>query len=393
MLLDLYGVGEEQLGVFADGSDVGDSERNTLLRVLMAARRMSFGDWYRWRKTKLPWSEWTETPKRARGDIYQLNGNVTKVTVEKPPPELAERFDIERYWRCELTLDDGQAAIVYALEIPNAWINASPPPQRGGAKGILIKFAGADPGASLPVFVAARAAWYPHTELGDLDMDVGLFDTVEDRTRLQASDGPCFYEMLAAASRAQQSNLLERTRITAADQDRTTIEALFNQPQDQHGKLFGLTGTTERVVEVRLDNREVATAIGIDRYFEIELVTADSQGNPITFCALELPPGMPRGEHVAVDVRVAGFFFKVWSYPTGTKGDKTQFQMAPLLVGVRPEVLATPKADTWFSTLITTVLLVGVIALIGAFWWLNRSDRRARQRLRQRQTEFRLEEP
>lgn len=144
---------------------------------------------------------------------------------------------------------------------------------------------------------------------------------------------------------------------------------------------------------MRLDNREVATAIGIDRYFEIELVTADSQGNPITFCALELPPGMPRGEHVTVDVRVAGFFFKVWSYPTGTKGDKTQFQMAPLLVGVRPEILATPKADTWFSTLITTILLVGVIALIGAFWWLNRSDRLARQRLRQRQTEFRLEEP
>jgi hypothetical protein len=388
-LLELYGVGDQQLATFTDRSDVESSEHEALLRVLQTARRFTFGDWYRWRQTKLPWSTWSEDSKTVRGDVFQLNGTCTKVTLEAVPDDLAERFDLARYWRCEFTLDeDQQPAIVYALAVPNAWSDGAKPPQPSGAKGIFIKLAGADGQAPTPVFVAARAAWYPDTELGNLGMDVGLFDTIEDRTRLQASDGDCFYELLAAVKRANQRELLARTRPTSPDAGRATVQALFNEPQDQHGRLFSLIGTTERVVEVRIDNPEAVQAIGIDRYFEMELVTSDTRGNPVTFCALELPPGMPRGETASVDVRVPGFFFKVWSYQIGKQGDKAQFQLAPMLVGREPYLLPKPQANNWFSTVVTIVVITTILVIAGALWWLNRSDRRARQRLRRLQDRF-----
>jgi hypothetical protein len=390
-LLELYGLGDEQLAAFSDRGDIERSEREALLRVLVVARRFTFGDWYRWRRTKLPWSTWSEDSKGVRGDVFQLNGSCTKATLEVVPDDLAQRFDLARYWRCEFTLDefqggDGQQpAIVYALAVPKAWKDQATPPQSSGAKGIFLKLAGAEGASPTPVFVAARAAWYPDTELGNLGMDVGLFDTIEDRTRLQASDGDCFYELLAAVKRANSRELLTRTRPTSLEEGRDTVTALFNHPEEQHGCLFSLTGTTERVVEVRIDNPEVVQAIGIDRYFEMELVTTDTQGNPVTFCALELPPGMPRGETASVDVRVPGFFFKVWSYQIGKGNDKAQFQLAPMLIGREPYVLPKVQPSNWFSTLVTVVILMAIVVVGATLWWMNRCDQRARKRLRQLQ--------
>ena len=39
---------------------------------------------------------------------------------------------------------------------------------------------------------------------------------------------------------------------------------------------------------------------------ELEIFTADSQGNPITFNVLELPADMPKGATIQEDVRIAG---------------------------------------------------------------------------------------
>jgi hypothetical protein len=382
-LLALYGVDTARFDHFADGSDVGDDEREPLLRVLNAARRLTFGDWYRWLQDKLPWSTWNDDPSRVRGDIYKVKGRAKRVTRVDLPDDLAERFDLKHYYRCELSLADEQSAVVYALAVPKAWKLDEPIDEPSGAKGIFVKLASTGPDKVVPMFVAARAAWFPDTELGHLGFDVGLFDTVVDRTPLETSDSDCFYELMAAAAQTKTGELLNRTSTLSREQATELVIDLFNRPEQQHGRLAALTGTASRVVEIKIENPEVVQALGIDRYYEIELVNVDTKGNPIAFLLHELPKDMPRGEQVSVDIRVPGFFYKVWSYPLKVKVDgKAQVQMAPMLIGNGLHLLPREVASTWFSTIVTGLLLGGIAVIGLALWWLNRSDRRAKQRLR-----------
>ncbi|HEX4132001.1 MAG TPA: hypothetical protein VHZ24_18355 [Pirellulales bacterium] len=387
-LLDLYGADGARRAEFFDGRPVSDAEREPLLRMLNAARRFTLGDWYRWLEQKLPWSAWSEKPESVRGQVIQLRGRVRRVTVETPNEEQAERYDLPRYYRCELTLSgDEQPVVVYALTVPKAWkLDETPDKtldERSGAKGIFIKLAGAAPEALAPVFVAARLAWYPDNELGHLGMDVGLFDEVENRTRLQASDSECFFELLAAVGRANDRELSQLTRDEKQGEPRYPVEPLFNRPQSCHGELLALSGTARRVVEIRVENPDVVRFLGVDHYYEIGLFTVDSQGNPITFCVRELPAGMPRGENLSEDVRIPGFFFKVWSYQLPEKDGKAQHQLAPLVVGRALSRLSPMKANTSFSTVVMIVLVTGMVLLALGLWWLNASDRAARRKLAQ----------
>ena len=100
-----------------------------------------------------------------------------------------------------------------------------------------------------------------------------------------------------------------------------------------------------RVVRVPIDDPAIVARLGADHYFEIDLVAEGSQNNPLVFCTLDLPDGMPLGgpPSYGESVEVTGFFLKNWQYPTAlSEGEKAAnpgssqaLQTAPLVIGPR----------------------------------------------------------
>jgi hypothetical protein len=141
------------------------------------------------------------------------------------------------------------------------------------------------------------------------------------------------------------------------------------------------------VVRIDVEDADIVARYGIDHYYEISLFTDDSQSNPIVFCVRELPPGMPTGDgpEYGEQVRVGGFFFKLWSYhiassaqlPEIQRGRGAPRQPAPLLIGRRPVWYPQePTATSYLTEAIAAGLFV--LAMVGvwlALWRQGRSDK------------------
>ncbi len=394
-LLKLYGMTDERLGQITDG-DVAlvdnEDQQVLLLRMLIGAKRFSLGDLRRYAQ---PPAEWSKTLPASRGELYNLRGHVTKVETIAPPERLAERFELPRYYRCEVELDGKQPAVIYALQVPKEWQqSADAPPsteplrERIGAAGFLVRSVNTA-GNTLFEFTTQRLAWYPAGPLGDLEADAGLFETVRNNAPLEAGDTESFYDMLAACGRVTSQQLIRMAPETYPvatmfprrhKQTREIIE-----PQAERGELIKLTGTAQRAVKIHLEDPDKIAAYGFDHYFEVEVWHADVVGNPIVFCLRKLPKEMPVGERIAVDVTVAGFFLKTWAYRINKSSDstdeKTRFQIAPLLIG--REALLVPREPPNPYLQLAGGLLFAV-AVVGAWIgvaWSQREDKKFHDRV------------
>jgi hypothetical protein len=143
---------------------------------------------------------------------------------------------------------------------------------------------------------------------------------------------------------------------------------------------------------VLVEDQDVRERFGITHYYQVAMFTEDSQGNPVFFCVRELPEGMPSGDspRYGETVRVAGFFFKSWSYrieiPMGLRNDPKapapQKQLAPLLLG-RDLVwypATAPQRNTLAGAIGVGLFCVAVAVVWIAVWRFNRDDRRRRFR-------------
>jgi hypothetical protein len=263
--------------------------------------------------------------------------------------------------------------------------------ERAAVEGLFVRLADdvpeleSDDSMSRPVIVARRVAWHPRTMLGDLDMDVGLFDELSTKPEVTGEDRECFYQLLAAVGRAPARQL---SRAVPQEGRNASVVPLFNQPDTQRGRLVELTGTARQAVERRVEDRDIVARFGIDHYFELEVFTPDSQNNPLTFCVRELPREFPQGAKITEPVRVAGFFFKRWGYRTSAADAETgnfRRQLAPLLIGREPVWIGPPQVDQRFAN---GVFLVLFVVLTGVLWLvvsrLSRGDVRFQKQLERR---------
>jgi len=239
----------------------------------------------------------------------------------------------------------------------------------------------------MPGLVSARVAWYPDNLLGRLGMDVGLLDTVLNRTPITGEEREAFYQMLAAVGRARPGELLDQAEADLHGQGQAacSVVPLFNQADDQLGRLVVLEGVVRRAIRIVVDQPDIVARLGIDHYYEMDLFTDDSQGNPLVFCVRELPDGMPPGDSgpYAYRVRVAGFFFKTWAYHSSEalESDRSGTparQLAPLLIGRQPRLCPEPVPQ---FDLVGRGVLIGLFVFgMGAAWWailrMNRSKRK-----------------
>lgn len=376
-MLELLGVAS-WLDRASDGADFPPEGDELLWRSLYAMRRFSLVDIDRWQRKDVTPDDVVMSPEKFRGQIASWTGTLVSVSRHEPPAEAAERFNLPAYYRCELEVRaDREPAIVYALAVPKAWQKGGEFSDRVGVKGLMVMLAVADGDSPAPVLAARRIAWYPETPLGGLEMDVGLFDEITSRPSLTVEDRECFYQLLAAVGRTGKNQLL---RAVPNENCNASVEPLFNRPETQRGRLVELTGTAKQAVLRRVEDADIVARFGIDHYYEMQVFTADSQDNPLTFCVRELPPGFPQGERIIEPVRIAGFFFKKWGYRSAetaeqAKPGRISKHLAPLLIGREPVWLEPQPADQRFAN---GVFLVLFVVLTVVLWFvvsrLSRSD-------------------
>jgi hypothetical protein len=406
----VLGVEDRYFNQLTDGRSLDPNEIESVLRIIYRLRTFPPVDQQRWALDADKLAEAVGQPAKSRGLIFRLRGRVTDVEPFEPPKDAAERYELTKCFRCRLQLDSpGQTADIYTENVPEQWRKGAKPDAAAGALGVFLKITANDHGQTTLAFAAARLAWYPDDLLGQLGMDAGLLDSVQDRRPITSRDREAFYQMLAAVGRAEPGQLLSQAeenlsdapsasqRVDQQGRERYSVVPLFNQPATQRGRLVALTGTARRVEKIFLGpaDADITARFGIDHYYQVALFTDDSQRNPLTFCVLELPEGMPYGNvpHYGETVTIAGFFFKSWSYPvpktidpSQSPGDpKTHHQYSPLLIGrsLRWHPPTEPPQDT-----MTGSVLVGLFVLLVAVLWIVawRSRRHQQQWLEQLET-------
>lgn len=392
-LFNLRGIDESRFNRLIDGRPWHEDEEEILLEILYRVKRdFSWTDIEDWSRGKFPLDLVARDPGAHRGEIFDLSGRVRRVKVLRPTAEAANRLEIDRYFRCEILLDESsQPAVIFTDTVPERWEIDEAIDEPVGALGFFLKLTGSDGERPVPVFAARRIAWYPRTPLGRLGMDVGLLDRALDKPRLTADDRICFYQMLAAVGRAKPGALLAEARaeLRRTGEEQFSVVPLFLEPQESQGRLVALSGTARRVTLVRVEEDDILARFGIDHYYELYVFTNDSQQNPLVFCVRELPRGMPTGDgpRFGEQVTVAGFFMKTWAYRIRASGEGAQpgrkWQPAPLLIGRAPiwRPQEAPSEDSFFGLLGGAAFLAILLILWLALWHFGRGDRRFRERM------------
>ncbi len=403
-LLDRFGIDDSQFERLTDFRPFGSDDAETMLRVMYRLDRFRLVDIEQWAVPRFHVAEVFADPARWRGEVFWLAGRVTEVEKLEPVLEVIQRFELPAYYRCTVQMEpQGQPAQVLVRDIPIDWkIHEGPLDERATLYGIFLKFAGPDADEALPVFVAPRIAWHPPGLPGDLGMDAGLFQGIENRRPLSARDREAFYQLLAAAGRAKPGQLAAAARqalLTASrprvwtdpqGQRHWSVVPLFNEPARQHGVLVELEGTARRAERIEVRDPDIVARFGIDHYYQIALYPPDSQGNPLWFCVRELPEGMPLGAdgEYAEHVRIAGFFFKTWAYRRGrmpeeiAAGEAGSWQLAPLLIGSRAVWYppALPQPNPYIGAVAGGLFVLTLVGVWIAAWQYSRGDREFHRR-------------
>jgi hypothetical protein len=420
--LKLFDIDDQWLAEFQDGQPLDAGQRERMLNVLFRLRQYPLTAVDHFTRPADEVAALDEHPAEGRGELFTLRGRATRVEREEIEPALAERFGIDACYRCTIAAPGGQQLEVWALAVPKAWKLGQPIDEPCGAKAMFLKQLPADradasaeprdrPATPPLLFAAQRVEWYPDNALGKLGMDFGLLDEVRDRAPLEERE--CFYQMLAAARRADptqlerkaRQDLLEQRdnwrraaddrdvgrparnaarRALAAAQDETSdVVPLFNDPPSMRGRLVTLRGEALRAVEIRVHDPDIAGRFGIHHYYEVEIVTGESQNNPIVCCVAQLPQGMALGNSIRVAVRVTGFFLKSWAYNLGPGNATTaRKQLAPLVIAGSLKVIPAPAAAPQ-ELGVAGAVAAALAAAAALMWYIRRGDRRAQRQAQQ----------
>lgn len=409
-VLAAFGITESFLERVEDGKPIQQDEMELLLRLVFYSYIFQPSEINDWAESPPDWSSMAGKLSAIRCKLFRIPGYVRRVTTEAIPPELSNRLVMKTYYLCEVAGDDGTTYLVYARRVPRGWKLNDVIHEKTTVNGLFVKLASMDPADPRPVLVTDRPAWFPNNPLGQLGMDCALFDdidltgiterflvpspTAEDdeedplnRLRLTGRDRECFYQLMAAVERSKPGELFAMAKTELARQQRvaSSVVPLFNDPASQQGKLVLLYGTARRIEEITVENPEIQKRLGVQKYYTVYLFTQDSQNYPVVFCVRHLPEGVFPGEgpRYAVDLAIAGFFYKTWAFRPqrnlSPDAPANAWQLAPLLVG--REAIRVTSRTAQDTRMVTVALFAAVLVLVGivlvvTLWFTWREKRR-----------------
>jgi len=321
--------------------------------------------------------------KSHRGRMFAFQGSVMSVEPVQDP-------DAERLWRCTVALSENpHRAVVYVAEMP-AKLQAGNAGQRVELDGVFVKYMPGAAAEPVAVFVAPRLQWRGDSPLANLGMDFGLFEGVRDNSPVTAADRDAFYRLLLLARNADHDHL--NSDVESCDGSSRGLSALFRDPASQRGRLVRLSGTARRVVRIPIVDPPIISRLGADHFFEIDIMAEGAPSNPLVFCTLDLPDGMPLSGPIPYGerVEVTGFLLKTWQYPTAlcgsemaaNPGSSHALQTAPLLIGPAPLWKpATVERRSFTALAVGGFVLLAMIGVCLLLWHFRQSDQEFSRRL------------
>ena len=381
-MLEYFEVDESLLRQFIDQRPLHDDEREAVTRILFALPKLPSEFLAKWTEQSPDWDAIIQAPEDYRTKIYELSGQVKRVEKIELIPEAAQRFEFTHYYQATIELgDDRWTATVCSRRIPLTWKVGQPIDEAVSFRGMLLKIGDG------PVFATKRIAWHPNklneeqgitrsqVYLGDLGMDVGLWDDVRDRRPLGSDDREGFYQLLSAVGRSKQEHVRQRSTW------RWDFADVLRHPDDFHGRLLSLEGSARRCTKIVVNDPDIRARLGIEHYYEIYVLvslekkivyrddetgkTVEFQTFPVVVCAKELPPGMPQGDDIYEAVAISGVFFKLWAYQSGkmTAFDPSQRQLCPMIVALRPDFIEREQYNPYIGITIGGLFIIAVLGV------------------------------
>ena len=427
--LEMAGIDRSHLDALRDGRPLHPDELETLRMILVRLPGIDLDMAERWCRTDVEWTELAEMPEEFRPEIFRLSGRVVEVIPHRLPDELARRFGFEHYYNVAFDVDGTDVpCTVLARSVPMGWKKALAAGEKLGeratALGMFLKVGDSSGKRPELVFATNRVGWFAekvdatmgvepeHVFLSDLGMDVGLLELARDRKALLGQDHEPFYQLLAAVGRAGPGQM------AAAARDDVEFEQLLTDPEDQHGRIFTISGTARRAVKIVLgeSDADVKERFGIDHYYELDVLvplrkTITIKGTkksfddyPVMFCVRHLPEGMPQGENIHEPVRVSGAYFKLWAYKSQYMSQDdgpvdgelsppdappvARRQASPLLIGYTAEWVPNRRErNARMGMLFGGFFIVATLGVWLGLWRYSRSDRRFERSTLSRQFE------
>lgn len=408
-VLRLLDVGESELGSFVAGQSITSDDEEALVKILYRLPQIALDDIHRWQTSTVPWDSLSTDVPAMQTRFFVLRGRVRDVARRNLRPRLAALFDFSHYYEVRLDATDGRHTLVVCTRtIPEAWQTVREIDERVEASAMFLKPGPEVDAKRLFYFAAPRVAWLPdreepalnitrdHVLLGDLGMDVGLFDAVRGRNGLPigGAERECFYQLLHAVRGTQAALLHENARDIA-------LVPLLQQPETHHGQLLRVRGTARQVTKVLVEESDVRSRFGIDHYYQldilvplgnqvIELRGAENSPEhpsyhgsfPLTVCAARLPERWSQlsgSGPVNEPITISGFFFKVWAYenPFVARFDSQQLQLCPTLMSVEPLSSQTTDVPTRGTGMLAGIAFLALLCAVWiTVWYFHRSDRK-----------------
>lgn len=412
-MLRLFDIGESQLRSLFDGQPLGAEDEETLTTFLYRFPRMGEDTIFLWR-TSLTLEELAAAPAAHRGVVAHVRGVVQQMEQRELIPELSRLYGFRRYWLLSVASADSPHPVQVATRnIPAAWGDEPADDLDFGCEfdGFFLKTAAETAPAPL-IFAASRVRWRPvrprpEFGIGDSQLllarhgvDMGWLEVIKEQNSkpLGSADRAAFYEMLKASS------ILDDQDLQTVEPRQASLAALLVQPDELFGQLLRLKVRAARITRVTVGDQDIQRMQGIDHYYQIDafLPLGDQsvrlgEGQdapeyrnsfPMTICMVDLPPSMQEidkrmaaGESpVEVyerELRVTGFFYRIWSYRAGFIDQRTpgKLQPAPMILASRMDIVSLPGVSADALSLAFGVGFVSLLALVcGLLWWTSRKD-------------------
>ncbi len=407
-LLRLLDIGPSELDSFVDGQPISASDEEAFMKVLFRMPQIGLDDIARWSQHPVAWKSLQTDPGPQRGEFFLFKGRVHTILKKSVRSKLAALFSFGNYYEVHIKTDSTTEVIAYTRTIPQAWHGRQHLDQRCRVSGMFLKLGTAVDGQPRFMFATRRIGWLPDRPsaelgigpsqvlLGNLGMDVGLFDAVRarDGKPINAGERACFYALLRAAGRASADDL-------ARHANPMQLATVLQPPAQLHGEVLRLRGSVRRITRVVVNEHDIQQRYGIDHYYQLDVlvplgdaeiqITGGAKGKsgpvyrtnfPFTCCALAIPDAwraLVGKEEANVPAVLDGFFFKLWAYsnPYVASFDPRQRQLSPMLMLHEPIPARLAGTRNRSLDLAMGVGFIAVLAGIwGIIWWLGRTDRK-----------------
>ncbi|MFW6169286.1 MAG: hypothetical protein ACODAD_02270 [Planctomycetota bacterium] len=406
-LLRLLDIGPSDFDSFVDGQPISEADEEAFLKILFRMPRLGLDNIARWSRDEVPWATLRADPGHGRGNFFEFRGRVRKLVPVSVRPEMADLFALDQYFEAQVEVAEEVWVTVCTRNVPQAWRDHGELDERCRVSAMFLKQAAPVGDRVHFLFAAPRIAWIPdqvdptfnigpdQVLLGNLGMDVGLFDAVRSRNGLpiNAAERECFYALLHAVGQAQPAQLTRHAT-------EARLNRLLQHPERLHGKALRVPGSVQRITRVVVEEEDIAQRYGIRYYYQLDVLVSlddvevrletDRRGKagpvyrthfPFTCCALSIPDQWQRfvgKEQAGPHAVLHGFFYKLWSYsnPYVSSFDPTQRQPSPMLIVHAPKPTEGVKNTNGSVNIVIGLGFLMVLALIWlTIWWLNRADR------------------